>query len=171
MPPELAIEALKAIQTLEIPQEALENPGTFFKHSEIGKVLATIVDEQGGVTARSAGYNQLSGTDGSEFFLATHYPTKVDDKGRMLKPGAFHAWIIPVGEQTHTKAITISTETGRPMVCKNIQGQYGRRYLGELLGPAKSLAEIQHLANIMEWSISRSGSEPQAITALEEIAV
>jgi len=160
-----AIEALDYVAEIQVP-ELDDSVGSdeIFNNYQFGRVFAAVVETLGEVSPRSAGYIQLSGSDGEERFLATYYPEKYhgDDK-KSVTPGAFHAYTTRVGpfiEPNYTIPITIPMDSGVPNVARNVRGEHGRLELGQPLGPVESMAEVRRLAALMSAAIRTGQTDP-----------
>jgi hypothetical protein len=160
-----AIEALDYISDLQIPE--LDNSidsHEIFNDYQFGQVFAAVVETLGDVSPRSAGYQQLSGSDGKERFLASYYPERpYGDDGKSIMPGIFHAHITRVAsftEPNYTIPITISMESGVPNVVRNMRAEHGRLELGQPMGPVESMAEVRHLAALMSAAIRTGQTDP-----------
>lgn len=161
-----AIEILDYISELQIPElQTLPNPDEAFYNYQLGRVFAEVVDLHGEPGA--GGYQQLRGSDGNEHFLATFFPGyHYGANNEKYKPAGFHAIINPVGEASYTIPVTINSDTGIPIVGRNIKvGQHGETDLSGPLDPRESMAEVRHLAALMATTLK---NYRQALTATFE---
>lgn len=163
-----AVEALNFIAGLELPASgptASPESEAFFYEQQLGMVLGAVVEDLGAASIRTAGYPQLSGSDGQERFYARLYPEKrYGEDDQQVRPAAFHAYITPVApfnEQDYTIPITIPFDSGRPRVQKNTRAnKYGGTRLGEPMSPRDSLEQVKRLAVLMARALRGPEAEP-----------
>jgi hypothetical protein len=160
-----AIEALDYIADLQIPElDDSVNSREVFNNYQLGRVFAAVVETLGAVSPRSAGYQQLSGSDGKERFLASYYPERpYGDDEKSIMPGSFHAYITrvaPFTEPNYTIPITIPMDSGVPNAVRNMKVEHGRLELGQRMEPVESMAEVRHLAALMSAAIRTGQTDP-----------